>query len=48
MDRVVVRNATCTRDSVSIKERHNERKNDSYTNEDIIQNRRHLNINFKE
>jgi len=46
-DRCVVRNAAYRRGEFSIRERHNERKNESYHNGDIIPERSPLNIQFK-
>ena len=42
----VVRNQGYSRGGFSIRERHNERKNESYYNGDICAEREHLNINF--
>ena len=42
----VVRNAGYEKGGFSIRERHNERKNESYHNGDICKEREHLNINF--
>ncbi len=42
-----MRNKAYTRNNFSIRERHNERKNEIYSNPDIVQDRSHLNIRFK-
>lgn len=47
-DRCVVRNQPYQRSSLSIRERHNERKNESYGNGDIDLSRAHLNVHFKQ
>lgn len=47
VDRTVVRNATNKKGSLSIRERHNERKNEVYSNPDIILDKSHLNVHFK-
>lgn len=47
-DRTVVRNSAYQKNSVGIRERHNERKNEVYSNPDIITQRSHLNVHFKE
>ena len=47
-DRCVVRNKAYTRSSLSIRERHNERKNESYGNGDIDTSRVHLNVHYKQ
>ena len=47
-DRSVVRNQAYQKKEFSIRERHNERKNENYYNSDIIADRRHLNIHFKQ
>jgi len=47
VDRTVVRNKACPRSNFSIRERHNERKNEIYSNPDIVQGKSHLNISFK-
>ena len=47
VDRTVVRNHAYPRRNFSIRERHNERKNEIYSNPDIVQERSHLNISFK-
>ena len=46
-DRCVVRNQAYRRAEISIRERHNERKNMDYQNPDIITERSHLNVHFK-
>lgn len=45
-DRTVVRNAAYSLKSVDIRERHNERKNETYYNADIDTARSHLNVHF--
>lgn len=47
VDRTVVRNKACPRSNFSIRERHNERKNEIYSNPDIVQGKSHLNVSFK-
>ena len=47
-DRCVVRNNNYRKSSFSIRERHNERKNEEYANPDIVRERNALNIHFKE
>ncbi|MCL2427372.1 MAG: plasmid recombination protein, partial [Oscillospiraceae bacterium] len=47
IDRSVVRNAAYRKTEFSIRERHNERQNESYYNGDIILDRAHLNVHFK-
>lgn len=47
VDRTVVRNATNKRGSISIRERHNERKNEVYSNPDIMLDKSQLNVHFK-
>lgn len=42
-----MRNNAYPRDNFSIRERHNERKNEIYSNPDIVKERSHLNIHFK-
>ena len=44
----VVRNAAYKKSEFSIRERHNERLNESYYNADIEADRRHMNIHFRE
>lgn len=46
-DRCIVRNEAYQKKSVSIRERHNERKNQGYSNPDIVKERSHLNVHFK-
>ena len=47
INRCVVRNQAYRRDSFSIRERHNERKNMDYQNPDVVIDRAHLNVHFK-
>lgn len=47
-NKTVVRNAAYTRGSVSIRERHNERKNECYSNADIRLERSSMNIHFRQ
>ncbi|KAF5032867.1 hypothetical protein DSECCO2_612710 [anaerobic digester metagenome] len=47
IDRSIVRNEAYQKKSVSIRERHNERKNQGYSNPDIVTDRSHLNMHFK-
>jgi len=47
INRCVVRNQAYRRDGFSIRERHNERKNVSYGNGDILPEQSHLNVHFK-
>ena len=47
-DMSVVRNAAYTKGEFSIRERHNERLNESYYNADIEVERKHMNIHFRE
>jgi len=47
IDRSIVRNEAYQKKSVSIRERHNERKNQGYSNPDIVTDRSHLNVHFK-
>lgn len=47
MNRSVVRNKAYPRSNFSIRERHNERKNNIYSNPDIVQDHSNLNIHFK-
>ena len=42
-----MRNKAYPRNNFSIRERHNERKNEVYSNPDIVQDRSHLNIRYK-
>ena len=46
-DRSVVRNQAYQKKEFSIRERHNERKNETYYNSDIQADRQHLNVYFK-
>jgi len=46
-DKCVVRNAAYQKKAFSIRERHNERMNESYYNSDIQADRKHLNVHFK-
>ena len=46
-DRCVVRNEAYRKSSIGIRERHNERKNQGYSNPDIVQDRSDLNVHFK-
>ena len=46
-DRSVVRNEAYRKTAVGIRERHNERKNQEYSNPDIVKGRSYLNIHFK-
>ena len=46
-DRCVVRNQAYSKSSFSIRERHNERKNEAYGNGDILPERSALNVHFK-
>jgi len=46
-NKTVVRNSSCRRDSLNVRERHNERKNESYFNADIIPERAELNYHFQ-
>ena len=47
-DRCVVRNQAYQKKEFSIRERHNERKNEHYYNADIQSDRKHLNVHFKQ
>jgi len=47
-NKTVVRNQAYTRGSVSIRERHNERENECYSNADIRLERSPLNVHFKQ
>ncbi|WP_020073536.1 plasmid recombination protein [Faecalispora sporosphaeroides] len=47
VDRSIVRNEAYQKKSVSIRERHNERKNQGYSNPDIVTDRSYLNVHFK-
>ena len=48
INRTVVRNAAYRRSEINVRERHNERKNESYYNGDIIKERFNYNVYFKE
>ena len=48
VDRTVVRETPYRRSGIGLRERHNERKNQSYSNHDIVLERSHLNIHFKQ
>ena len=48
VDRTVVRENGYRRSGIGIRERHNERKNESYSNPDIVPERSTLNIHFKQ
>lgn len=48
VDRTVVRNQAYRKQGVSIRERHNERRNTHYSNPDIVVERSNLNIHFKQ
>lgn len=47
IDRTVVRNQAYRKAGISIRERHNERRNAHYSNPDIVPGRSQLNIHFK-
>ncbi len=47
VNRTVVRNLPYKKSSINVRERHNERKNKTYSNPDIMLNKSHLNIHFK-
>ncbi|GHU79864.1 Plasmid recombination enzyme type 2 [Clostridia bacterium] len=47
-NRAVVRNQAYTKNSLGVRERHNERKNECYSNADILLDRSHLNVHFKD
>ncbi|WP_204988031.1 plasmid recombination protein [Sporolactobacillus pectinivorans] len=47
IDRSIVRNEAYRKTAVGIRERHNERKNQEYSNPDIVKDRSYLNIHFK-
>lgn len=47
VDRTVVREKGYQRSGIGIRERHNERKNESYSNPDVIPERSELNVHFK-
>ena len=46
-DRTVVRNQSYQKCGIGIRERHNERKNESYSNPDIELSRSHMNVHFR-
>jgi len=46
-DRTVVRNQPYQKGGVGIRERHNERKNEGYSNPDIELERSHMNVYFR-
>jgi archaellum component FlaC len=46
--RTVVRNQPYKRESIGIRERHNERKNTSYSNPDVVPAMSHLNVHFRQ
>lgn len=46
-DRCIVRNEAYRKSSVSIRERHNERRNQEYSNPDIVKDCSYFNIHFK-
>ena len=46
-DRCIVRNEAYQKKSINVRERHNERKNQGYSNPDIIKDRARLNVHFK-
>lgn len=48
VDRTVVRNQAYRKAGISIRERHNERRNAHYSNPDIVPERSNLNIHFKQ
>lgn len=48
VDRTVVREAPYRRSGIGVRERHNERKNESYSNPDIVRERSELNVHFKQ
>jgi hypothetical protein len=47
-DKSVVRNAQYRRGGLSVRQRHNERQNADYMNDDIVKDRAALNVHFKE
>jgi hypothetical protein len=47
-DKSVVRNKQYKRGGLSVRQRHNERQNADYMNEDIIKDRAVLNVHFKQ
>ena len=48
VDRSVVREEPLRRSSIGIRERHNERKNEAYSNADVMPERSYMNIHFKQ
>ena len=48
VDRSFVREEPLRRSSIGIRERHNERKNEAYSNADVMPERSYLNIHFKQ
>jgi hypothetical protein len=48
IDRTNARNMRLTQDDINNTQRHNEREKDSYSNQDIVPERTHLNVHFKE
>jgi hypothetical protein len=46
--RTVVRNQPYKREGIGIRERHNERKNQAYSNPDVIPSMSHLNMHFRQ
>lgn len=48
VDRSFVREEPLRRSSIGIRERHNERKNESYSNADVVPERSFMNIHFKQ
>lgn len=48
VDRTVVREAPYRRSSIGVRERHNERKNESYSNPDIVRELSAMNVHFKQ
>ena len=47
VDRTVVRNQTYKRSGIVARERHNERRNECYANEDVDLSRSHMNVHFQ-
>ena len=47
VNQTVVRNAAYTRGGVSVRERHNERKNEAYANADVCLERSSFNVHYK-
>lgn len=48
IDRTNARNMRLTQDDINNTQHHNEREKDSYNNQDIVPERTHLNVHFKE